>query len=699
MKTVIIQKENKNTSPLTSMESIYDIYPLLASSKAVGPWIFTHPTTHVSTDVILPYSVNGTDGHSSSYEAKRNYEFTSTITIHKLQPTYLWFTYATQAATVYINGTSLGMYKGNYSAFFVDITNYITIGTNTVKVEISNQPYNEGTVPISGDFNFNAALGEVRILTSPVLPDMKYGYDGFHITSTVTSSAATVTIETSVPNYADVVCHIKDGEYNFTERKFGKGVISFTTTINNPHLWHGKVDPHLYDVTLEIYYDGELCHKLNRGYGFRYYEYVIDDTEKVGTVGSPYTGFLLNGQKYLLRGVNTHHDLAGKANALSSADIDHDFDIIRELGCNFMRLAHYPHPKKVYDYCDKLGIVVQTEIPWVNTAESSLGDTRKAAIQEQLYDMVMQHYNHPCIIFWGLANEISGGTAENTKVYLESLRAYIRTLDTSRLVGFVMSHSNNSANSFGNPDLDWFGCNIYVGWYVDKTSNNPSNQINTRKTNFITNNHKALAFSEYGCGGNNQCHSENWQSTTQLGTSTGTTDETEKRRHDIEYQMWLHEGHIAAIKNYPELIFTSMWMLFDIAVSNRHEGFVICLDGETTSYDDSYKYLNNKGLVERDHITKKDTFYLYKAWWNTTDIFVHICGKNYTKVVDRVIKCYSNDGTSFTLFVNNEEIETVTATDNIVLFTARTFTANDVVKVEGATTSDTFTIAETVNNE
>ena len=695
MKTVIIQKENKNTSPLTSMESIYNIYPLLASSIVVGPWVFTHPTTHVSTDVNLPYSVNAIDGHSSSYETKRNYTFTSTITIHKLQPTYLWFTYATQAATVYINGTSLGMYKGNYAAFFVDITNYITIGTNDVKVEISNQPYNEGSVPIAGDFNYNATLGEVRLLTSPVLPDTKYGYDGFHITSTVTSSAATVTIETSVPNYADVICHIKDGEYNFTERKFGKGVISFTTTIDNPHLWNGTLDPHLYDVTLEIYYDGELCHKLNRGYGFRYYEYVIDDTEKVSDAEHPYTGFLLNGQKYLLRGVNTHHDLAGKANALSSEDIDHDFDIIRELGCNFMRLAHYPHPKKVYDYCDKLGIIVQTEIPWVNTPESNLGDTRKAAIQEQLYDMVMQHYNHPCIIFWGCANEITSGTAADTKTYLESLRTYIRSLDDSRLVGFVMSHSYNNPSSFGTPDLDWFGCNI---WYIDKTSNNPSGQINTRKTNFITNNHKALAFSEYGCGGNNQCHSENFQSTTQLGTSTGYTDDNEKRRHDIEYHMWLHEGHIAAIRNYPELIFTAQWALFDFAVSNRHEGFTICLDGETTSYDDSYKYLNNKGLVERDHRTKKDTFYLYKAWWNPTP-FVHICQKNYTKVADRVIKCYSNDGTAFTLFVNNEEIETVTATNNIVLFTARTFTANDIVKVEGATTSDTFTIAETVNNE
>lgn len=690
MKTIQLQKNGVKGSPLTSVESIYDIYPFLRSSTPVGPWIYN------LNEVELPYCINRYDGHTSSYVTGRTYTFTSTITIHKVQPTYLWFDYATQVATVYINNVEVGMYKGNYNSFTVDITNYITVGTNDVKVLISNQPANEGSVPIKGDFNYNATLGQVRLLTSPVLPDIKYGYDGFHIRSIVTASVATITIETSVPNYADVVCHIKDGEYNFTERKFGKGEISFTTTIDNPHLWNGKLDPHLYDVTLEIYYDGELCHKLHREYGFRFYEYVINDTEKVGDSEHPYTGFLLNGQKYLLRGVNTHHDVEYKGNALTIDDINNDFDIIRELGCNFLRLAHYPHPKRIYDYCDKLGIVVQTEIPWVNTPESDLGDTRKAAIQEQLYDMVMQHYNHPCIIFWGLANEITSGTAANTKTYLESLRTYIRTLDTSRLVGFVMSHSYNNPSSFGTPDLDWFGCNIYVGWYVDKTLNDPSNQINTRKTNFITNNHKPFAFSEYGCGGVRYCHSEDPWTTTTKGTN--------QPRHDIEYNMWLHEGHIAGIKKYPELIFSAMWMLFDIAVSNsvkREEGYTICLDNETTANDDKQRYLNNKGLVERDHKTKKDTFYIYKAWWSD-EIFVHICQKNYVKATDRVIKCYSNDGSTFKLYVkgvNDEEaqlIETVTdVQNNIITFTARNYVEGDIITVEGETTSDSYTFTET----
>jgi beta-galactosidase len=160
--------------------------------------------------------------------------------------------------------------------------------------------------------------------------------------------------------------------------------------------------------------------------------------------------------------------------------------------------------------------------------------------------------------------------------------------------------------------------------------------------------------------------------------------------------MWLHEGHIAAIKNFPQLLFTSQWQLFDIAVNSRQEGYKVCLDDETVTDNDDLKFLNNKGLVERDHKTKKDPFYLYKAWWNTTDKFVHICQKNFTKVTDRVIKCYTNETGNFSLYVNptgenDTPIETITPTNNILEFTATTFNAGDVIVVTNGTVSDTFT--------
>jgi beta-galactosidase len=173
-----------------------------------------------------------------------------------------------------------------------------------------------------------------------------------------------------------------------------------------------------------------------------------------------------------------------------------------------------------------------------------------------------------------------------------------------------------------------------------------------------------------------------------------TTTRGNNPRHDIEYQMWLHEGHIAAIKNYPQLLFTSQWQLFDIAVSSRNEGYTVCADGVNSSTDDTLRRLNDKGLVERDHRTKKDTYYLYKAWWNPTP-FVHICGKDYTNMTDRSIKCYSNDGDTFSLYVNDMStpVETVTAANNIVTFTARGFSSGDVVKVVGSETNDSFTFA------
>jgi beta-galactosidase len=169
-----------------------------------------------------------------------------------------------------------------------------------------------------------------------------------------------------------------------------------------------------------------------------------------------------------------------------------------------------------------------------------------------------------------------------------------------------------------------------------------------------------------------------------------TTTRGNNPRHDIEYMMWLHEGHIATIKQYPQLLYTSQWQLFDIAVASRNEGYTECLDGVNTSTNNALRRLNNKGLVERDHVTKKDPFYLYKAWWNPTP-FVHICQKNYTKMADRVIKCYTNQTTEFALKVNGTTVETKAATDNILTFTAYTFNSGDVVTVESGNISDTFT--------
>lgn len=640
-----------------------------------GVWVKNHQ------EVVLPNSINAFDGHSSNY-AKGLYAYTSSITLNEVKPTHMLIDHADQSSDIYINGTKVTTHWGGYNAFGVDVTEYLHTGSNEVVI-VTNNTTRTTIAPIAGDFNFNATLGQVEVITGSILPSLDYGYDGFHISASVTSASAEVAVKTSIPTLGSVTCSIDDGTYHYAASQSGTGSMVFSTTIQNPHLWDGTNDPHLYTVSLEIRdANGDLCYTSSRPYGFRYFEYV----RSVSVSGSadPYTGFLLNGHPYLLRGVCLHQDIEGKANALTSEDIAHDFQIIQELGCNFIRTAHYPHPREFYDWCDRLGIVVQTEVPWVNKAQSDINADYYTHLESQVTDMVVQHYNHPSIFFWGLANEITTDDKDFAKGKINGYCNIIRNLDTSRWIGYVVSHSYpDGLGAFNVPDVDYIGQNLYVGWYIDQNTNNPTNRLNT-SLNYANNRNRPMALSEYGCGGTQRCHSDDFMNTTTRGNNP---------RHDIEYMMWLHEGHIAAIKNLPQLLSTSQWVLFDFAVTSRQEGYTICLDGENTSTNNDLKRLNNKGLVERDHITKKDPFYLYKAWWNQSDKFVHICGKNYTKFTDRVIKCYTNDGSSLTLFVNNTSVETVTVTDNIATFTARNFSSGDVIKVQGDTTNDTLTVS------
>ena len=254
------------------------------------------PTWRYGGNIVeTPYSVNRIDGHSSSY-SKGTFAFETSVVLRSAQPTYLWFQHADQSADIYVDDTKVGTHWGGYNAFFFDISNYVHRGTNNIKVALCNTT-RQTLAPAAGDFNFNATLGNVKLFTSPCLPAMKYGYDGFHITSTVTSSSATVNVKTTVPSGATLVCTIDDGTYHWTDTKTSNGqeqTFSTTITGNNLHLWGGKPDPHLYNVTLEIYKNNELYHRYERPYGLRYYSYVIDQVVN----GQSYTGFLLNGQPY-----------------------------------------------------------------------------------------------------------------------------------------------------------------------------------------------------------------------------------------------------------------------------------------------------------------------------------------------------------------------------------------------------------------
>ena len=281
--------QNHDSATITQTCVYVQETPFQQSNKSLPQWRYG------GNIVETPYSVNRIDGHSSNY-SKGTFAFETAVVLKAAQPTYLWFQHADQSADIYVDDVKVGTHWGGYNAFFVDITNYVHRGTNNIKVALCNTT-RSSLAPAAGDFNFNATLGNVKLFTSPCLPAMKYGYDGFHITSTVTSSSATVYVKTTVPSGATLVCTISDGTYEWTDTKTSNGEEqTFFTTItgSNLKLWNGKSDPHLYNVKLEIYKDNELYHRYERPYGFRYYSYAVNQVVN----GSSYTGFLLNGQPY-----------------------------------------------------------------------------------------------------------------------------------------------------------------------------------------------------------------------------------------------------------------------------------------------------------------------------------------------------------------------------------------------------------------
>ena len=431
----------ETSRPISQTCQYVSTVPIEYSNRDLKKWQYG------GQEITTPYSINAIDGHSSSY-AKGTFTFETSFALKEAEPTYLWFQHADHSASIYVDDTLVEKHWGGYAAFTSDISEYVHGGINNIKVAIKN---NEGNnvAPASGDFNFNATLGNVKLLTSPYVPAMEYGYDGFHITSTVSDAEATMNIKTSVPSGATLVCKIDDGNtniYSATSASTGEEM-TFTKVITNPHLWNGKSDPYLYTVTLEIYEGNDIYHRFVRPYGLRYYEYVINDTEKVGTSSNPYTGFLLNGSPYLLRGCCMHDDIDGKANALDETDYDNTFATIQELGLNFLRLAHYPHPKEVYDRCDRLGIVVQTEGPCVNKMQSTMPSDYYTHLTGQYTDMVNQHYNHPCIFFWGLSNETTTDDKNFGKQKVEEYTALIKSLDSERMVGYVLAQGTGQSPS------------------------------------------------------------------------------------------------------------------------------------------------------------------------------------------------------------------------------------------------------------
>ena len=581
-------------------------------------WIFVN----------LPHTwnnIDGQDGDGDYYRGTCYYaKEIDKSDLPDAEEYYLEICGANASADVFINNKKVAHHDGGYSTWRVNITENLTQNKNLLIVSVDNSQ-NDRVYPQNADFTFYGGLyRNVNIIAvNKTHFDLDYyGGTGIKVTPEIKEKNANIEVNVYVTNELEgqeLLYIIKDREGNIVDQKrtsISEKIVNFD--IENVHLWNGTKDPYLYKTEVKLLNNGKEIDCISTRFGCRTFEI---DAEK---------GFILNGEEYPLRGVARHQDRWEYGNALLSEHHKEDIELICEMGANTIRLAHYQHDQYFYDLCDEKGLVIWAEIPYIS---SHMTNGKENTIS-QMKELVIQNYNHPCIVVWGLSNEITMENKENEDL-LENhkiLNDMVHEMDKTRktvLAAITMCDIHHPYLKI--PDA--ISYNHYFGWYFGDTSMNGD---------WFDNFHKEfpnvpIGISEYGC------EALNWHTSNPI-----QGDYTE------EYQAYYHEELIKQISERKYLWATHVWNMFDFGADNRNEG------GENGQ--------NHKGLVTFDRKYKKDAFYAYKAWLSK-EPFVHICGKRYVNRVEDItrITVYSNLP-EVELYVNDNCIETQSSENHFFYF-------------------------------
>ena len=575
--------------------------------------------------VALPHTWNALDGQDGGADYWRGI---GTYKIDLPAPTkgkkqYIEIQGANHVATVYCNGRELGTHKGGFSTFRFDLTPAMKAEGNVLTVVVTNGV--SDIDPQSADFTFFGGL--YRDVNFIEVNDAHFDLllDGTEAVFVTPHNVGKTRVDL-FPVNADgctVKVELKDAEGNVvgtaaTEAAAHNHVL---IDVKEPHLWNGLADPYCYTAEASIVSGEEVLDTVTVLYGYRSFRV---DAE---------TGFYLNGKNLPLHGVARHQDRLDKGWAISKADHEEDVALIKELGANTIRLAHYQHDQYFYDLCDKTGFVLWAEIPFISQfipSEEAYNNTIS-----QMTELVAQNYNHPAIMFWGISNEILiGEDREDLRQNLRDLNELAKAMDPSRLTTMAQV-SMTPMDSEHNFITDVTSYNHYFGWYVgDVEDNGPwLDKFHAMHPD------KPLGVSEYGAENILSWH----------------TAEPDNHDYTEEYANYYHQEMLKTFAARPYLWATHQWNCFDFAADARNEGGV--------------KGRNNKGLITYDRKTKKDAFYVYKAWWNPEPM-VFVSGGRFVNRgpdAERNVIVYTNCD-EVTLVVNGKDVATKAAVDHMITF-------------------------------
>ena len=552
----------------------------------------------------IPHTWNAKDPFDDDETSRRGISwYRKKITLDKRfkdKKISLYFEGAYQVADVYINGVFAGQHKGGYTAFSFDITDLVKIGDlpteNLIAVQL-NSAQDNFIPPLSiGYASYGGIYRDVWLIATDKLhfKTADHASKGIYIsTPQVSAESGLVKIRSLINNESEsektfeLVHTIYNAEkkeiatlrQNVTLAAGKESSTDLQTTIKDPRLWSPD-NPYLYKVKSQVIANGQVIDEVTNPLGLRFYSF------------NPDTGFSLNGKKLFLRGTNRHQDFKNRGDALNDQDHYRDLKMIKDMGCNFLRLAHYPQDPEVLRLADEMGLLIWEEIPLVNYMNPvpEFLENSKTMIRE----MIRQNYNHPSVIVWGSMNEVLlwSEKAERIQVqnnipYINRIKEYavqldstVRAEDPGRVSTMAM-HMSDDYDKFGLSGIPGLaGYNIYNGWYSGKSEEFKS--VIDKK--HADNPKQVLFISEYGAEADNQVNTENPQ------------------RFDFtgQYQRSFHETYLSQMRQMPYLAGTAIWNEFDFSQPN--------VGGVSNN-------MNQKGLVTWDR-KPKDSYFMYKANWN-----------------------------------------------------------------------------------
>jgi len=469
---------------------------------------------------------------------------------------YLYFEAINYEAIVYLNGEKLGTHLGGYTPFQFDVTDKLKSGENLVVVKVDNKRRREAIPTINTDWwNYGGITRSVHVISTPKTHISDY------FIQLAKGSTNTIDGWVAVKNGKDgqtVTVEIPDLKKSIKATlKNGIAKFSFKAKLS---LWSPK-NPKLYDVNLNITSD-----KVVDQIGFR----------KIETSGSK---ILLNGEEIFLKGISIHEEAPFKTGRVVSIE---ECRILlkwaKELGCNFIRLAHYPHSEAMVREAEKMGFLIWSEIPVYWTVLFDNQDTYANAAN-QLTEMISRDKNRAAVVLWSVANETPEGTPRLT--FLTKLASHARGLDNTRLITAALDTQGfrDGAKLIEDPlgeVVDVIGINNYCGWYSMK----PEDCGGIR---WASDFNKPMIMSEVGGGALQGLHGEI------------------NERWTEEYQADVYKNNIEMMRNIDFLAGASPWILMDFRSARRH---LRRIQGD----------FNRKGLISEQGM-KKQAFFVLRDYY------------------------------------------------------------------------------------